>query len=217
MTKQTETMTAWQRLEQVVKWAGVSTNKFALNIGLKRSENLYQIKRGSFGISKELSSLITKKYPQINRSWLITGDGQMLTGAAAAGIDPETAVPFYNFDATHIPSTDLKVIPPHFYLSIPTVSKADFAAQCVGNSMAPEIPNGAIVVLKRVDLDTFLPGSIYMVVTKDFVTIKTLRTVQGDSTKLLLVPRNTAEFDEIAIDKEKVKKIYAVKAVIKVL
>lgn len=58
MTKQTETMTSWQRLEQVVKWAGTSTNKFALGIGLKRSENLYQIKRGAFGISKELSSLI---------------------------------------------------------------------------------------------------------------------------------------------------------------
>ncbi|MEF9949671.1 MAG: hypothetical protein RR752_00660, partial [Mucinivorans sp.] len=125
-------MTSWQRLEQVVKWTGTSTNKFAMSIGLKRSENLYQIKRGAFGISKELSSLITKKYPQISRSWLITGEGQMLTGAAAAGIDPETAVPFYNIDATQVPSIDVQANPPRFFLSIPSVSKADFAAQCIG-------------------------------------------------------------------------------------
>ncbi|MEG0724698.1 MAG: S24 family peptidase [Mucinivorans sp.] len=217
MTKQTETMTAWQRLEQVVKWAGTSTNKFALGIGLKRSENLYQIKRGAFGISKELSSLITKRYPQISRSWLITGEGQMLTGAAAAGIDPETAVPFYNIDATQIPSIDLQTIAPRFFLSVPSVTKADFAAQCSGNSMVPEIPNGSIVILKKADIDTFLPGSPYMVVTKDFTTIKILRTVASDTNKLLLVPRNTVDFDEMMLDKSKVKKLYAIKAVINVL
>lgn len=218
MAKQSsENMTAWQRLEQVVKWAGTSTNKFALGIGLKRSENLYQIKRGAFGISKELSSLIVKKYPQISRSWLLTGEGQMLTGAAAAGIDPETAVPFYNIDATQVPSTDLQTNTPRYYLSVPSVSKADFAAQCVGNSMAPEIPNGAIVVLKKADIDTFLPGQPYMVVTKDFATIKVLRTVAGDPNKLLLVPRNTVDFDEMAIDRSKIKKLYAVKAVINIL
>lgn len=210
-------MTSWQRLEQVVKWAGISTNKFALSIGLKRSENLYQIKRGAFGISKELSSLITQKYPQINRAWLLTGDGQMLTGAAAAGIDPETAVPFFNIDATQLQDLDLKSTSPRFFLSIPSVSKADFAAQCMGNSMVPEIPNGSIVVLKRVDIDTFLPGSSYLIITKDFSTIKVIRTVAGDNTKLLLVPRNTVDFDEVTIDKNKIKKLFAVKAVVNIL
>ena len=71
-------MTNWQRLEQVVDWSNMSTNRFALSIGLKRSENLYQIKRGNFGISKELARLITVKYPEISRLWLLTGDGEML-------------------------------------------------------------------------------------------------------------------------------------------
>ena len=71
-------MTNWQRLEQVVKWSGMSTNRFATTIGLKRSENLYQIKRGSFGISKELARLVSQKYPEISRLWLLTGEGQMM-------------------------------------------------------------------------------------------------------------------------------------------
>jgi len=71
-------MTNWQRLEQVVKWSGMSTNKFATVIGLKRSENLYQIKRGNFGISKELARLINGYYPGISKLWLLTGEGEML-------------------------------------------------------------------------------------------------------------------------------------------
>lgn len=70
-------MTDWQRLEQVIKWTGFSTNAFAMGIGLRRSENLYQIKRGNHGISKELAELISTKYPSVNRAWLLTGQGEM--------------------------------------------------------------------------------------------------------------------------------------------
>lgn len=205
-------MTPWQRLEQVIKWTGLSTNKFAHTVGLKRSENLYQIKRGSFGVSKELSSLITKKYPQINRSWLLTGDGQMMAGVSAAGIDPDNVIPFYNIDATQLGTIDPEKHKPMYNISVPVA--ADFAAQCVGNSMAPDIPNGATVVLKRTDLENFLPGSAYLVVTKDFATIKIARSVAGDSSKLLLQPRNTADFDEIVVERSKVRKLYAVRVVI---
>ncbi len=208
-------MTPWQRLEQVIKWSGMSTNKFAHTIGLKRSENLYQIKRGSFGVSKELSSLITKKYPQINRSWLLTGDGQMMVGVSASVIDPDMVIPFYNIDATQIGSIDIEKAKPLFNISVPIV--ADFAAQCVGHSMSPEIPNGATVILKKVDVDTFLPGLPYLVVAKDFSTIKIVRTVTDEPSKLLLQPRNTVDFDEIIIDRSKIKKIYLVRAVITTL
>ena len=58
---------AWHRLERVIKWTGLSVNSFALNIGLKRSENLYQIKRGNNGISRDLAELIAAKYPSVSK------------------------------------------------------------------------------------------------------------------------------------------------------
>lgn len=205
-------MTPWERLEQVIKWSGMSTNKFAHIIGLKRSENLYQIKRGSFGISKELSSLITKKYPQINRSWLITGDGEMLVGTSAAGIDPEMVIPFYNVDANQIADINLENTKSLYNISIPIA--ADFAAHCIGNSMTPDIPNGSTVILKAVDVATLLPGIPYLVVTSDYSTIKIVRTISSDQSKLLLQPRNNADFDDMIIEKAKITKLYAIKAVI---
>ena len=52
----------WERLSKVIYWAGMSVNYFATYIGMERSEALYQIKRGNFGISYELADLIVARY-----------------------------------------------------------------------------------------------------------------------------------------------------------
>lgn len=210
-------MTNWQRLEQVIKWTGLSTNSFALAIGLKRSENLYQIKRGSYGISKELARLITVKYPMISRSWLLTGDGQMLHSNAAEGhkAQPDGAVPFYSIDASHlIEISDMNELRPLYYISMPAFKGADFAAMCAGSSMAPDIPSGSTVVLKRISVDMLLPGEACMVVTKEFAAIRYVRTIESDPANLLLVPCNDQDYDEMTVDKQKIEKLFLVKGII---
>lgn len=213
-------MTNWQRLEQVVKWSGMSTNRFAISIGLKRSENLYQIKRGNFGISKELARLICLKYPMISRLWLLTGEGQMLEGKASADATLETiksmdgSVPFFNMDAVQLSADDRQKMTPQYYLVIPALKDCDFAAQCTGNSMSPEMPAGSTLVFKEVSIDSILPGQAYLVKTADFSTIKYLRIPEGNEGKVQLVPKNTADFDTITIDRSKIQNIYTVKAVI---
>ena len=68
-----------ERLEKVLEHADASYNSFSKNIGLKRSQNLYDIRDGKVkNISFELASLITVKFPEISRTWLLTGDGDML-------------------------------------------------------------------------------------------------------------------------------------------
>lgn len=213
-------MTNWQRLEQVVKWSGMSTNKFAATIGLKRSENLYQIKRGNFGISKELARLICLRYPMISRLWLLTGEGQMLEGKASADAILETvksldgAVPFYNIDALQLIREDVEKHKPNYYLVLPNAKECSFAATCSGTSMVPDINPGATVVLREVDVTSFLPGEAYLIVTKDFATMKCIRTVDGTDKRIQLVPKNNTDFDTITIDVDKITHLYAIKAVI---
>lgn len=84
----------WHRLERVIKWTGLSVNSFALNIGLKRSENLYQIKKGNNGISRDLATLITTKYPSVSKAWLLTGEGEMFVEQVAASAS-QAGVPYY--------------------------------------------------------------------------------------------------------------------------
>ena len=83
----------WQRLEAVIKWAHMSTNYFARHIGLARGENLYQIKRGNNGISRDVARRIVTKFPQIDLLWLLTGEGKMLAEDRPQG----TRIPFYSW------------------------------------------------------------------------------------------------------------------------
>lgn len=73
----------WKRIEAVIKMAGMTTNGFALHIGLCRGENLYQIKRGNNGVSFDVADRIATKFPQVSKLWLMTGEGQMINGDAA--------------------------------------------------------------------------------------------------------------------------------------
>ena len=70
--------TPWKRLEALIIVHGfTSVNAFSRHIGLRRSENLYQIKRGNNGISPRLASTIARHFPNISQGWLLTGEGRM--------------------------------------------------------------------------------------------------------------------------------------------
>lgn len=212
-------MNNWQRLEQVIKWTGMSTNAFAIAIGLKRSENLYQIKRGNFGISKELARLITVKYPMVNRSWLLTGDGDMLVDAVA-GKHKELplesiygSIPFYQADIISI-AHGIEDQKPLYNMVLPMLKGASFAAPCYGLAMEPNIPHGSTVIVREVVLGAILPGEIFLVVTNEFVVLRRVRYVEGDTESLRLTAENREQFDDIIVKKESITKIYLVTGVI---
>lgn len=74
----------WERVEAVIKMSGMTTNGFARYIGLAQGENLYQIKRGHNRLSFDVANRIVSKYPQVNKLWLLTGEGPMTTTEASA-------------------------------------------------------------------------------------------------------------------------------------
>lgn len=64
----------WKRLEQIIAESNLSVNRFAIRIGLPRGENLYQIKRGNNGISRDVAERIHACFPQYSISWILTGE-----------------------------------------------------------------------------------------------------------------------------------------------
>lgn len=208
-------MTNWQRLEQVILWTGLSTNAFAKSIGLKRSENLYQIKRGSFGISKELARLIVEKYSNISRSWLLTGDGRMFVDMAndkAESVD-ESSIPFYDIDAAMYVANK-ENIKPLYKISMPGLKNIDFAATSSGTAMVPVIPSGSTIFLRKVHVDAMLPGEMYLVVTNEYAIVRYLRSVPGNRERVMLVAANNAEYDSFEMDIDKIEQLYLVKGLL---
>jgi len=191
----------------------MSVNAFALHIGLKRSENLYQIKKGNHGVSKELANIISTKYPQISRSWLLTGEGEMLKDDFGNG--PKRGIPFYNVDiATVIEFSQQPTQKPLYYIDVPNFHDCDFAALSTSNAMVPDVPAGAVVALKQTDISKILPGEGYLVLTNDFCGLRTIRSFAGNSDKIRLVPKNLTDYDEMVVDLSEIKVLYLVKGII---
>lgn len=76
----------WTRLQAVIEWKGMSINYFARYIGLSNSFFLYAIKHKyeyagdamqfTPGLA-DLAERIVRVCPEINKKWLITGEGKM--------------------------------------------------------------------------------------------------------------------------------------------
>ncbi|MEG1759700.1 MAG: hypothetical protein RSB23_06745 [Alistipes sp.] len=194
----------WQRIENIIKWANMSTNYFARYIGLTRGENLYQIKRGNNGISLDLADRIVAKFPQIDKLWLLTGEGQMFVEAELRGVQ----IPFYVYDV-EANITLLKSLTPKNNFVIPQLKECDFAMLYMGRAMGTRIPIGTIVILKTADRDAIIPGAEYVVVTQKFVTLRIVRATANEG-ELRLVAGDRENFDDILVNIKDVKSVYKV-------
>lgn len=201
----------WQRIEKIVKWSGASSvNAFARDIGLNRSENLYQIKRGNNGISRELSDIIATKYPALSRAWILTGEGEMLKDDATG--NKKYAIPYYNIDAVGL-LTSSERIKPQYTLSLPLFEGCEFAAMYYGDAMAPEILGGAILLCRPAATHSIMPGEIYLVISSVFNGVRRIRRSTDDK-RLRLVASNTDRFDEVTIVPSAIEKLYHIAGVI---
>ncbi len=192
--------TDWQRLEQIVKWAGLSVNSFGREIGLTRSETLYQIKRGNNGISRDLAETICRRYPQVSKAWLLAETGPMLLDGAALKI---SRVPFYDCDVERC-VLNLEECERAGELMLPMFDGCSFAAVYYGRAMGDEAPSGSIVVLSQAELDGVLPGETCLVVSDTVVVLRRIRpssdplmlrleAAEGHGTNAFEIPRDSVQ------------------------
>lgn len=200
----------WQRIEQIIKWTGLpSVSAFAREIGLNRSENLYQIKRGNNGISKDLAESINTRFPEISKAWLLTGEGGMIKGD---GHYRSYDIPFYKEDAVRVAAARDMNDPDHF-ISFPILDGVDFAAFSMSPAMEPEIPRGSMLFFQQVAPETVIPGETYLVESDLFTGIRYLRR-EPRSGDIRLVAANRKDFDEVIVPLDSVNKLYLVRGIL---
>jgi len=198
----------WQRIERVVKWSGLSVNSFAIAVGLSRSENLYQIKRGNNGISRELASMIAARYPVISRAWLLTGEGDMFIGTG----ERHGPIPFFAVDIEKYIADPTRYTA-ESHISLPTVDDADFGALYLGHAMGQDVPQGSVVLVRRVEMEWLVPGCDYVVDAGGFALLRRVRRCVG-SDELRLMPVDTERFDEVRLAATDVRAMFRGRAVI---
>ena len=181
----------------------MSVNSFARNIGLNRAENLYQIKKGNHGISKELSEAVTAAYPEVSKAWLLTGEGDMFL----SGSPERVVIPCFESDLVYI--AGLETFPQaSYFISVPRARNASFAALNLNNAMAPLIPQGAMVMLREASLDNIIPGNPYLIVGRRGTILRIIRLgAEKESFRLVAA---SGDYDEITVESCEIRKIFAV-------
>ncbi|RZF62487.1 S24 family peptidase [Sphingobacterium corticibacterium] len=202
-------MSDWARLDRVIQYFGLNVNSFAREIGLNRAERLYQIKKGNYAISKNLVSIIVKRFPEVNDIWLLTGEGQMLTSGAGLA-----KIPLYNIGLDAF-GDDLSTLPVTDELDIPVLAGSDFAFVNPGDAMSPEIGNGSVVFVKKVEKEAVVFGDIYLILSSHMNVVRYVRGL--DDKNWRLVAKNATNFDDIIMNKANVKAVYKVKGVLSMI
>lgn len=208
-SKQITMKTVKERLIEFLKQKGIGQAKFAETVGLSRGF----VNSISQSIQPKTLDRISIHYPELNKGWLLTGEGSMLVSEPDTAQPKKGDVPFYDVDfaASYLDYYNDERQPGiDHYVNIPQADGASLVCRASGESMAPTIPNGSHVILSEVNDFRWLDyGEIYALVASNGLrTIKRIRKNEDES-KLTLVPDNP-DYDINEIDKADVLRLFRV-------
>ncbi|MBR5594470.1 MAG: S24 family peptidase [Bacteroidaceae bacterium] len=159
-----------QRVAEVLRFKKINVNRASKILSIPQRTLNRQVNEDG-NISMDLLYAMLDTFTDISPLWLLLGEGEMLNS------QPEVThkVPYYNdlpVSAGFKDVVDAGREAPSSYISLPGKS-ADFYFPVSGTSMEPEINDGDIVGVKRVDRsEGIVHGDVYMLVTNDNRMIK---------------------------------------------
>ena len=164
-------MTAKEILEKLLSRTGLTINSLATEIGLSRAQALYDIQNEKTkSITPSMADRIIQRFSDIDRVWLLTGEGDML-----GGHDPRTEPTEFSLDKLEkaralADELGVELIPMYSepfragndgyplaetmnevesVWTLPDV-RADMIVPVMGDSMAPTFPQGSRLAVSRV-------------------------------------------------------------------
>lgn len=199
-----------ERTIEFVKSKGITMKAFEIKCGL--STGYVTSMRKGFGQDKLKNVLIA--FPELNRDWLLYGEGSMLKNSApqpsATQEDAGCTLPLIpldvlagnpNLDNPGITADDCE------RYSVPEFScrGADFLIRVSGDSMSPRYCNGNIIACKIVRNVTFIQwGKPYVIDTEQGILVKLLYPAE-DPAAITCRSVNSAIYPDFEIPKAEIR------------
>lgn len=144
-----------ERLIQFIKSQHLTVSKFEQIVGLSNGA----VSRTNDKIRQRTLFSISDKFPSLNIDWLLTGEGEMLKSDRDATSlemgEHQLSIPLIHIDSVGGIHTSNELTPSEQYtermIPFPNARSGDVAILQSGNSMAPTIPAGAILQIRRVE------------------------------------------------------------------
>lgn len=212
------------RFDMYMKYKKLNDNK--VTVDCKLSQGLIgQARKGKSDLGKLTIDKILSTYQDIDRVWLLTGEGEMLKSTLKPkqyyGGDTEQQkvnepqmfiVPLMpisakggtldEFSRCVMDNDCEKVLSP--------IKGADFAITVCGDSMSPDYPSGCHILIKKIEERAFIDwGKVFVLDTVNGTIIKKLMPVADDPSKIRCISINP-EYPPYEISLEYVRGIYRV-------
>lgn len=196
-------MNVKNRLLEFVAYTGLSKRKFQEKINVSNS----YIQNISEGIGADVMNRISIQFPELNISWLLTGEGDMLNYSHKQEfLNSSNTRPRIPYDATAGTLTDtVEGITEFQCEQVPVISvfpKYDFTIRIVGRSMEPEFFAGDEVACLKVNENSFLQwGRVHVLDTTQGVVIKRIY----DDGEYIICKSFNPEYPDFSIPKEDIR------------
>lgn len=203
-----------ERIAKIIQQFCESKADFARKVGEKPQTVSNWVARDN---GNNVLNKIVEAFPQINKDWLMTGHGDMLISGnkvTVPQISYTKGVPYYNVD--FIGGFDIvlndQTINPEYLIDFQKYNEATCWCNVSGHSMEPEINNGDIIALKKIEDFSFLPlGEVYAIVTTNGMrTIKRLGPSQNPECYTLVPTNKSPEYGIQELRKDMIQHIFQV-------
>lgn len=162
---------------------GIKPSTFAKRIGVNPTQ-IYDLQSGKIKkISDSIADKIREVYPEYNRVWLLTGEGDMKSNTVNENRNRKIEIINDEYSTWLLPQSAMGGSLSGFAVEgatlqncekvISPIKGVDFAISVYGESMAPEYPSGSRVLIKKINPDIFIDwGKVYVLDTSNGVIIK---------------------------------------------
>lgn len=223
-------MNAVEILSKLLSYSELNVKTLSEKIGLGRPQAIYDIQKGKTkNISQSMADKIISVFPDINRVWLLTGEGEMLKTLrnGVLEITPEaihegdySGTLVYNIDAVcgtdarDIEFTEDRIIGS---VKLPEIKRTSHIITATGDSMEPVIRNGDRIAVREIgSWDMIVYGQIYMVLTDEYRLLKYIRRHKTDPENMIILRSANPDYDDIDLKRSKIRKLFIVENVIAV-
>ena len=206
-------MTGAQIIDKLLEFFQLNAKSFSEKIGLDRPQAIYDIQNGKTkGISPRMADKIISAFPEVDKAWLLSGEGEMLKEATDVTIPSHRIRYWVDVDATAggVTQFDDMMSSQYIDLAIPEFRDCTDAVNLYGDSMLPLYKSGQIIILKEWKESFIDYGNVYLVVTKKGNRMVKYLRKGSDADHVLCVSENK-EFDSFEILMDDILRLYLVK------
>ncbi|MEI6823619.1 MAG: S24 family peptidase [Bacteroidota bacterium] len=211
----------------------MSIAAIAKQIGLKTPDTFYQIQRGEHKISTNIKERLLRSFPQLNKIWLYTGDGEPITKEENYVLGHVTVNEKLSTESTKktlpiipveaimgFPNGDVQVVEHEIVdnYSIPEFIEkgAKYLIRASGSSMYPKYSNGDLLACRPIhDLSFFQWGKVYVLDTDQGAIVKRLYPCKDETDCIECRSDNTNQYPPFNIKKDSIRKVSIVIGVIR--